>query len=317
MDLLGWLRPVEVVLSYIFYYLHSGLVFLGLNNDGAAAWVLSIVFLTVIIRICILPLFIKQVHSMRKMQVLQPKLQAIQKKYKNKTDAEAKQQMSKETMALYSEEGVNPMGSCLPVLLQSPFFFALYRTLSSIKNIAEGKDSIGAINQEIALKIENSTFFSIKLSDTFNTVQTTPGHIFIGILIACMCTTMFISQKVVSQKNMPQASKESPQYKMTKNMAYIFPLMYIFSGAIFPVGVLIYWFTTNLWTLGQGCYQLYFMPTPGSDASLAKEKRDKKKKENELQKIKEENPDLYKEINKPDEKKKQREQPKKKKSKKG
>jgi YidC/Oxa1 family membrane protein insertase len=248
------------------------------------------------------------------MQGIQPQIKAIQKKYKDKKDQESRQAMSKETMALYQEHGVNPFGSCLPILIQSPFFFGLYRTLSSIKGISEGQESIGKINQNVALQIEGSSFFGIRLSDTFQTVEMNGGQIVIGVLIAFMCVSMFINQRMIMQKNMPTASKEGPQYQTQKMMMYIFPFMYIFSGAIFPVGVLLYWVTTQLWTLGQGIWQIHFVPTPGSEAAEAKEKREEAKQKAQKEKLKSENPEQYEqEYGVPDERKQQRSQPKKKK----
>jgi YidC/Oxa1 family membrane protein insertase len=314
-----FLRPLEAVVSYIFYYIHAALNFIGVKSGAEGpAWIFSIIFLTIVIRLCILPLFIKSIHSSRGMQAIQPKMKAIQKKYKGKKDQASKEALSRETMALYKEEGVNPMGSCLPILIQAPFFISLFGMLQMIQKIAVGDaDPVGMISQQVAQQIESTSFFGIRLSDNFQTVDTTAGHIVIGLMIAIMCTTMFLSQKQVTQKNMPIASKEGQMYQSQKMMMYFMPVMYIFSGAVFPVGVLIYWLTTNLWTLGQGLFQLEFMPTPGSEAHEKKLAKDLKKEAALKEKIREEDPEQFEEkYQTPDERKQQREQPKKKKKKK-
>ncbi|MDR0950791.1 MAG: membrane protein insertase YidC [Candidatus Ancillula sp.] len=314
------LYPIEWVVSYVFYYAHEFLTFIGFSKGSGPAWPLSVILLVVIIRLIIFPLFLRQMHSMKKMQAIQPQIQAIQKKYKNKKDNESKQAMGKETMALYQKEGVNPAGSCLPMLLQMPIFLSLYRTFSSIKDIASGnREAVGPITNQVAHDIENSFLFGthLHLSDNWGAAPDLPSKIVIGGLIAFMCVVMFINMRLISSKNTPQATKDSSQYNMTRSMMYIQPVIYIFTGIAFPVVILIYWCTTNLWNLGQGLFQLRFHPTPGSDAWDEKIAREKKKDIEKLNEIKETDPETYAEINKPDERKKQRQQPKKNKKKKG
>lgn len=307
------IKPIEWVVSYIFYGIHFGVS--AIFGDGPGiSWVMSIIFLTVVIRICIFPIFLKSIKANRKMQSLAPEIRAIQKKYKGKNDQASKQAKAQETMALYQKHGANPMGGCLPLLIQSPFFLALWRMLSSVKDISEGaKDVIGPITRGIASDIESSSLFGIKISDTLNTVDGISGHVVIICMIAIMCGVMFVSQRIVMLKNMPQAAKEGPQYNMQKSMVYIFPLMYIFSGVMFPVGLLLYMMTTNLFTLCQGLWQLEFMPTPGSDAAEAKEEKERIKLESQKEQLKLSNPQEYEKLyGIPDKRKQQRIQPKKK-----
>ena len=119
-------------------------------------------------RAAMIPLFVKQIMASRKMQMIQPELQKIQKKYKGKTDPESRQAMTQETMELYKKEGTNPFSSCLPILVQSPFFFGLFRVLNGLDEIAAGtKDPIGPITQPVAAQAEEATIFGAQLSDTF------------------------------------------------------------------------------------------------------------------------------------------------------
>ena len=113
---------------------------LGIPSDSGVAWALSIVGLVVVMRAAMIPLFVKQIHASRRMQLIQPEMQKIQAKYKGKTDPESRQAMTQETMDLYKRTGTNPFSSCLPILLQSPFFFGLFRVLNGLKKIADGTD---------------------------------------------------------------------------------------------------------------------------------------------------------------------------------
>jgi YidC/Oxa1 family membrane protein insertase len=289
------------------------LVFIGFNSGPGVAWIFSIVLLTVLIRVCILPVFIKTIHSTRKMQAIQPQIRAIQKKYKNKKDQASREALSRETMALYKKEGANPFGSCLPLLLQAPFFLSLYQTLSSIKVISEGASPIGKIDKSVAEQIESSSFFNLNLSDTFQTINGINEKTVLMFLMLTISLVMFISQKVVTQKNVPIATKEDPMYRTQKMMIYVFPILTLLPCFILPTGILLYMLTTNIWTLLQGVWQIYFIPTPGSEAAIAKEKREKKKKSQEILNL---NPEEFEEYNKPDVLKTQRKQPNKKKKKK-
>src|SRR3954465_5108449 len=134
----GLLKPIMVVVAWIMVQFHALLSSVGLDPEGGAAWALSIVGLVIVIRILLIPLFFKQIKASRGMQMLAPEMKEIQKKYKGKSDPASREAMSRETMALYRKHGTNPFASCLPILLQSPIFFALFRVLNSLPAIAEG-----------------------------------------------------------------------------------------------------------------------------------------------------------------------------------
>ncbi|MCI1978516.1 MAG: membrane protein insertase YidC [Bifidobacteriaceae bacterium] len=271
--------PLEWLISWVMYFFHSVFVFFGMKDGPGFAWCLSIIFLTFFVRACIFPLFLRQMHSMRNMQAIQPEMMRIQRKYKGKTDAASKEAMQRETMKLYQDNHTNPMGSCLPSVIQMPVFFSLFNVLRSITTIANGKSSpIGAFTKEVAGEIENTVFINVKLSDMFSTVSG-GGKITIGIFVALMCLTMFYMQFHNTRRNLPRASMQGTQYRTQQIMAYVFPVMYIFSGIVMPFGVLLYWLTNNLWTLGQSMWQVHMFPTPGSPAHEQKEKRDREREE--------------------------------------
>ncbi|BDR53887.1 membrane protein insertase YidC [Bombiscardovia nodaiensis] len=274
----GWfykiLRPIEWLMTYVMVWCHKALTFLGLKEGPGIAWALSVVLLVIFVRLLILPLFIKQMRSMQRMQAIQPKLMKIQNKYKGKKDAASREAASRETMKLYQDNHANPASSCLPALIQSPIFATMFYVLSAVPFIAHGThDPLGAFTKDVASEFEQTTFFGLRISDNFVTAQGA-GKAVIVVFIALMCLAMFYSQFHNVRKNLPRASMEGQQYKMQKMMAYFFPVMYIFSGVAFPFAVLIYWLTNNVWTLGQTLYQVYHMPTPGSPAAEEKQERD-------------------------------------------
>ncbi|MET9799801.1 membrane protein insertase YidC [Streptomyces sp. NPDC006368] len=233
--------------------------------DTGWAWGLSIVSLVVLIRICLIPLFVKQIKSTRNMQALQPKMKAIQERYKND-----KQRQSEEMMKLYKETGTNPLSSCLPILAQSPFFFALYHVLSKI---ASG-DEIGVLNKSLVDSAREAHIFGAPIAAKF---MDDPGkvealnaslvdvRIVTAIMIIMMSLSQFFTQRQLMQKNVDLTVK-TPYMQQQKMLMYIFPIIFAVMGINFPVGVLVYWLTTNVWTMGQQMYVINQNPTPGSKA---------------------------------------------------
>jgi YidC/Oxa1 family membrane protein insertase len=206
--------------------------------------------------------------------MIQPELQAVQKKYKGKTDPASRENMTRETMELYRKHGTNPFASCMPILLQSPIFFALFRVLNSLKQISEGTaDPIGPITRSVAGDIESSTLFGAQLSDVFLQTNSMTSRIVVIVLIVAMSVTTFTTQRQLTMKNMPPSALEGPMAQTQKMMLYMLPLVFAISGVNFPVGVLIYWTVTNLWSMGQQYYTIKRMPTPGSIAEKQMKER--------------------------------------------
>ena len=274
------LYPIKFGEAWVMYGWHWLFDKLGLNGDWAGwAWALSIVGLTVVVRILLIPLFVRQIHSSRRMQLIQPEMQKIQKKYKGKRDPESQKAQQAEIMDLYRRTGTNPFSSCLPILIQSPFFFALFQLLNNLKAMAEGKaPAIGPITQEVAQQIESSTIFGAKLSDSFVTANGNLNvQILTVVLIILMSATTFTTQYQLMRKNMPQAALDNPFAKQQKVLLYLMPIFFAISGINFPIGVLIYWLTTNVWTMGQQFYVIRNMPAPGSEAERNRTARLKRK----------------------------------------
>lgn len=278
------MAPIEWLVAWIMYGWHQLFTTLGMPEASGWTWGLSIVGLVVVMRAAMIPLFVKQIKAQRAMQLIQPEIQKIQKKYKDKKDPESRQAMTQETMDLYKREGTNPFSSCLPILLQSPFFFGLFRVLNGLKDIAHGtKEQIGPITQQVASQAESATIFGAQLSDVFKSTTSGSARVVVVILIAGMVISTFTTQRQLMMKNMPASALDNPFAKQQKVLLYIMPFFFLISGVNFPIGVLIYWCTTNIWTMCQQFYVIRRNPTPGSPAELAlRERQARKAKAKEL-----------------------------------
>ncbi len=269
------LAPIEWLVAWIMYGFHQAFTAIGMPAAGGLTWGLSIVGLVLVMRAAMIPLFVKQINASRKMQLIQPELQKLQKKYKGKSDPESRQAMTQETMELYRREGTNPFSSCLPILVQSPFFFGLFRVLNGLTGVAKGpnveggRGPIGPISQTVASQAEKASLFGAQLSDTFIHAVTTNTRVVTVVLIILMSATTFTTQRQLMTKNMPASALDNPFAKQQKVLLYVLPLFFAVSGVNFPIGVLIYWFTTNVWSMTQQFYVIRRMPAPGSAAERA------------------------------------------------
>ena len=263
---LSLLKPLEAAVSWLIVQFHSAFspIF---GDDSGVTWTLSIIGLVVVIRILLIPLFVKQIRSSRGLQLLQPEMAAIQKKYKGKTDQESRQKQSAEMMALYRKHGTNPFSSCLPLLAQAPVFFALFRVL---QGIAEGK-ARGVLTMELVDSARSATVFGAPIDVTFLNATERAGAVMniravTLVLIVLMSLTTFTTQRQLMRKNMPETAMTGPFAQQQKIMLYLFPVIFAVSGVNFPIGVLLYWLTTNLWSMGQQFYVIRRSPAPGSKA---------------------------------------------------
>ncbi|MCU1540448.1 MAG: rane protein insertase YidC, partial [Arthrobacter sp.] len=226
------------------------------------------------IRAALIPVFVKQIKAQRGMQLLQPDLKKLQDKYKGKTDQLSRQAMAQEQMAMYKKHGTNPFSACLPMLIQMPFFFALFTVLSGITSAAQKSQGIGAMSHEQVVQFDQSSIFGAPLSATL-LHGTPPGGNVVAVwilsivMILAMTASQFITQKQIMAKNMSEEAMASPFMRQQKMMLYILPIVFGVGGINFPIGVLIYWTTTNLWTMAQQFFVIRRMPTPGSPAAKA------------------------------------------------
>jgi YidC/Oxa1 family membrane protein insertase len=182
--------------------------------------------------------------------------------------------MTQETMDLYKRTGTNPFSSCMPILLQSPFFFGLFRVLNGLQGMANGtKPTIGPLTRDLAAQAEQSTFFGAQLSDKFIGADTLTTKIVTIVLILLMSLTTFTTQRQLMRKNMPASALDNPFARQQKYLLYLMPIFFAISGVNFPIGVLLYWLTTNVWSMCQQFYVIRRMPAPGSPAEKALHER--------------------------------------------
>ena len=268
-DLLGALNtmmaPLYWAVSWVMTTFHA-LFAAFLGADSGWAWALAIISLTVVIRTALIPLFVRQIRSSRNMQLLQPQMKALQEKY-----GHDRERLGQETMKLYKDEGVNPMASCLPLLLQMPIFIALYQVLW---NASQGH-AIGVLTIEQAESLRNATIFGAKLSGVFWPLTSGfgPTQILTAVLVLSMTAVLFVTQLQLMRKNMPPEALTGQFAQQQKIMLYVFPFMYLFMGVNIPVGVLLYWLVSNTWTMAQQYILIHNNPAPNTPAYIDWEER--------------------------------------------
>jgi YidC/Oxa1 family membrane protein insertase len=220
------LGPIERILTDLLEWFHGTV---GLT------WAVSIIALTVLVRIVMVPLTVRQIHSMQKLQMIAPELKAIQQKYKND-----KQRQQQEVMAFYKENKVNPAASCLPVLLQIPIFISLFFVLRDFE-------------KEVFPQYPGSDLGFLHVVP--NITDQVSDH-WSGYLLL----VLYVASQLLSTLLTPIADR-------TQRAIFIaLPFVFIFFVINFPVGLMLYWVTTNLWTIGQGLVTRRLMPRPATPA---------------------------------------------------
>ncbi len=269
MFILDWLRTGVSWVLVQFHQLLSNFM----DASSGWTWALSIVGLVIVMRILLIPLFVKQIKAQRNLQIIQPQMKEIQKKY-----AGDKERQSQEMMKLYRETGTNPLASCLPILLQAPIFFALFSVLQGIAMLRPE----GVFNWEqyapLLQNAHDASIWGVPLYGTFlnasevasDGFSPTATRTLASILIVLMSGTTFLTQRQLIVKN---TAPGNPMVRQQKILLYVFPVVFAVGGINFPIGVLIYWFTTNLWTMGQQFYVIRNNPQPGTPAFDALEAR--------------------------------------------
>jgi len=259
------MTPLYYVISVVMIGFHK-LASQVFDPSSGAAWVISIVGLTLVIRAALIPLFVKQIKSSRNMQLLQPKVKDLQKKY-----GHDRERLAQETMKLYRDAGTNPFASCMPILLQMPIFLALFRLL----DLAADGEPRGILTNSQAEDFGRAELFGVPISKTFLTADGVLGvQVMALVLVFAMLVTTFTTQRQLMTKNMPEAALTGPYAQQQKMLLYVLPVVFAVGGIAFPIGVLIYWTVSNLWTMGQQFYVIRRNPAPGTPAAKAKAERD-------------------------------------------
>ena len=225
-----------------------------------------------VIRACLIPLFVKQIKASRNMQLIQPKVKELQKKY-----GHDRERLAQETMKLYKDSGTNPFASCMPILLQMPIFFALFRLHRRGRRHGKGH---GFLSERPAEDFGKAELFGVRADRRRRSPTPTAARGADrrrGAWSLAMTATTFLTQRQLMSKNMPPDALTGPYAQQQKMLLYVLPVVFAVGGIAFPIGVLLYWTTSNLWTMGQQFYVIRKNPAPGTEAARLKEERDKKK----------------------------------------
>ncbi len=252
-DVIG--TPVAQVLKGI----HNGLSTF-LEPSSGPAWALSIVLLTVFVRLLLFPLFVKQIKSQRRMQELAPRIKDLQKVHKGDRET-----LNVEMMKLYKDNNANPISGCLPLILQLPVFFALF---SVIREFKPGSSARFGLTSEDLAEGGRAKVFGAPLSSAFTStadfVSGLGGNLTtVKVVAVIMLVTMGATTFWTQRQMMARATVTDPtQQQVQKIMLYVLPLSFAVFGFSFPIGVLLYWLTTNVWSMGQQAYVIKRMPPP-------------------------------------------------------
>jgi YidC/Oxa1 family membrane protein insertase len=260
-----FLDPLYQAVAWVIYSIHAGLKHV---TSGTWTWGLSIVLLTICMRLLLFPLFMKQIKSQREMQLLQPKIAELKKKY-----PDDRQKQSQEQMALFKEHGVNPLAGCLPLLVQMPIFFALFGVLHKfIQNKQGGYTPRYGLSSNVIREIATSKIFGVPIAATFSSSKsvltslgTTAGTVkpvTVVMIILMMATSFATSRQMLARSKASGATLDGAQATTQKIMVYGMPLFFGVIGVNFQMGVLLYWLTTNVWTFGQ---QYFVIKRMGDD----------------------------------------------------
>jgi YidC/Oxa1 family membrane protein insertase len=218
----GILTPLENVMTDVLEWLHT---------SAGLTWAWSIVALTLIVRILLVPVAIRQIHSMQSLQIHAPEMKAIQQRYKND-----RQKQSEELMKFYKENKINPYASCLPIVFQIPIFISLFYVLKDFE-------------KEIFPKYPSSSLEWLGLVNITEKVSVGWGPLLIGVYVASQLLSTYLMST-------------SMQSKGQRYMIMVLPVLFLPFILRFPSGLMIYWLTTNLWTTGQGIVTRRLMPRP-------------------------------------------------------
>jgi len=262
------LDPLYHGVAWAIVHIHSGLS--PIMSEGPA-WALSIVLLTMAMRLVLFPLFVKQIKTQRQMQVLQPKIKELQAKHKGD-----RERLNTEMMALYKEHGANPLSGCLPILVQIPIFIALFHVLNAIKpHVTNGvvtypKNVIG-FPQHLIEGAAQAKIFGVPIAAAFNSnpdvlhalhASQTSVKVLTTAMIVLMGASTFFTQRQLMARTGATGSAATQQ----KVLLYILPFTFAIFGFRFPLGVLLYWLTSNMWSMAQQFFVIRRMPPAMSGA---------------------------------------------------
>jgi YidC/Oxa1 family membrane protein insertase len=235
------LSPIENVLTDVLIWFH---------DTGGLSWAWSIVALTVAVRILLVPVALRQIHSMQSLQIHAPEMKAIQQRYKAD-----RQKQSEELMKFYRENKINPYAACLPIVFQIPIFISLFYVLRGFENEVFCSPDRGAtfcetVNDKLLVLPQFQSMLEwLNLVDITEPTKDGWGPVLLVVYVASQLTSTWLMST-------------SMQSTAQRVMIMVLPIVFIPFILSFPSGLMIYWLTTNLWTTGQGIVTRRLMPRP-------------------------------------------------------
>lgn len=251
------LDPLYTVISFILLRFHD-LFSLVLDPGAGITWALSIMFLVITIRALLFPLFVKQIKAQRRMQLIQPEMKELREKYKSDRET-----LNREMSRLMKDNNANPIAGCLPLIVQIPVFISLFHVLRQVK--PGGEPNYGWTQEQINSAAEAKLLgapISLPFTATAEQLAELDANqlnvrVVTASFIILMAVTTFLAQRQMLARS--KSTTEGQVQNVQKAMMYIIPISLTVSGPFFPLGVLIYWTTTNLFSLSQQQYVIRTM----------------------------------------------------------
>ncbi|PVU83085.1 hypothetical protein DDP54_08805 [Cellulomonas sp. WB94] len=255
------MEPVQTSITWVLLHAVQLLGLVGLAPTQGATWFAAVALLVIAIRLVLVPLTLRQVRAARATAAMAPQLRALQARYRGRTDAESRRSMAEESAALRREHGAGLLG-CLPMLLQAPIFYALFRVLRSVSQ----DHGIGQLEQTLVDQANSATLLGARLADTVLTAHTGSGHVVAVVVVVAAALATLATQRRQHRLNTPLQDPGDPTATVSRVMVNLAPVMLVLSGLWLPLGVLTYWLVSNLWALAQQLVVLRYLPTPGTPA---------------------------------------------------
>ncbi|WP_179951081.1 membrane protein insertase YidC [Xylanimonas oleitrophica] len=256
------LLPLRQAVAWVLVRCHDLATSTGLDPAGGPAWALAIVGLVVAVRLLLVPLVVRQVRAGHAMSALQPELQRIRRKYQGRTDRASLLAAREEQQQVMRSAGARPLAGCLPALLQAPVLFALYATLSGIPR----HESVGALDAVLVRQADAAQIAGAPLSGTLLTVDGGAALAFCVVLVVVMAAAQRLTQRL-ALRNRPATTPDGPlaesMESAMRSMTWVLPVVLAVTAVHLPVGVVLYWAVSALWSAGQQVLVNRFLPHPG------------------------------------------------------
>ncbi len=264
------MSPVRTAISWVLLYAVRLLGPVGLEPTQGVTWFAAVALLVIVVRLALIPLFLRQIRTARATAAMAPAMRALQARYRGRTDPESRRRMAEEAADLRREHGAGLLG-CLPMLLQAPVFYALFQVLRAVSQDHE----VGLLGQELVDQANSATFLGAHLADTVLTAQSGAGRVVAALVVLAAAAATLVTQRRQQRLNTPGVTPGDPgnpgdpgdaMAAIMRRLVYLGPATLLLSGLWLPLGVLTYWLVSNVWALAQQLVVIRYLPSPGTTA---------------------------------------------------